>query len=655
MHRLASTLLFAVALAGGAASAASPAVSSLEGDYVGTLGPLHLRLHLVGAPAGGFTGTLDSPDQGAIGLPCTDITVEGRSLSFKVPKVEGSWTGVVDGDSLSGTWTQRAAMPLRFTRDRFVPAAKPSPVDGIWLGTLQAGAQALRIQVTVKSDAAGREYCALDSLDQGAAGLECAGVAFAARKLSFDVPAVHGHWSGELSADGQSLAGEWSQGIPLPLNFKRQQGPWAPPPTSFDPAIAPVDAEHMQAVLERDLAAALKTGAIAPGTGAGVAIGVISGNQRRVFAFGNAAADSIFEIGSITKTFTALMLAQMEARRMVSLDQPVRDFLPAGLIPPGTGPEISLLDLVTQSSGLPRLPDNLNPADPRNPYQGYAAPDLYRFLAQHGLDAPRERRFLYSNLGVGLLGQALANRAGIRYEELLAREVTVPLGLRDTGLTLTPTQTRRFITGHSADRLPAAPWDWDALAGAGAIRSTAEDLLTYLDAELHPATAVPAGRADLPAAATLAAALRRTQELRSDAAPPMRIAMAWLFEPATGNYWHNGATGGFSGFAFFNPAGDFGAVVLMNATVSAEGSFADSVGRHISQRLAGRQAVSLASVQRPAARILATAQPRAARRAAIAARRGSDICATARATAARSHSREAELSMRLPIDCAGQT
>jgi CubicO group peptidase (beta-lactamase class C family) len=118
-------------------------------------------------------------------------------------------------------------------------------------------------------------------------------------------------------------------------------------------------------------------------------------------------------------------------------------------------------------------------------------------------------------------------------------------------------------------------------------------MLTYLEANLHPESLQPA--AGSAAARTLFAALTQQHQLRADAMPGTRIALAWLFEAESGNYWHNGATGGYSAYAFFNPKGDYAAVVLLNTTLGSAGSFADRLGQHISQRLAGKPAISLAN------------------------------------------------------------
>ena len=561
----------------------------LVGDYSGMLGPLHLKLHLKTPATGAIEGTLDSVDQGAMGLPGANFHLDGKALSFDVPSVGGKWHGTVsdDGATLTGSWSQGQEIPLVFNRDQpFAAAEKPSPVDGIWLGTLSAGGANLRVQTQVKSDRAGKLYCSLNSLDQGAMDLACENVQLDGSRFSFEVPAVKGSWSGTLAESGNELAGTWTQGAPLPLRFTRQTSlakPKAPEPPKFGEAMPPVPLADLKSVLDRDLAEALKDGALAPSTGGGVAIGVLQHGTRRIFTYGPIKEDSIFEIGSVTKTFTGLILAQMVVQHKVKLDDPVRELLPPGTVAKPDGAEITLLDLATQHSGLPRMPDNFNPADLQDPYADYRPANLYEYLAKHGVSKPADAKFNYSNLGVGLLGQALANRAATTYPDLLKTLVAEPLKLNDTVVKLSPEQEKRFAQGHGPGHQPAHPWTLDALAGAGAVRSTAGDMLTYLEAQLHPDRT----------AGTLPAALAMCHDLRSDMSPNMKIGLAWLFETDTGNFWHNGATGAYSSYALFNPKEDFAVIVLFNATVSGKGSFADTLGQHIAQRLTGKPAVLL--------------------------------------------------------------
>ena len=580
------------------AVAQSPRVS---GDYSGVLGPLHLKLHLKWDGSGALAGTLDSLDQGARGLPCANFHFEEKALSFDVPSVGGKWHGTVsdNGSTLSGSWSQGQEIPLVFRRDEpFAAAEKPSSVDGIWLGTLEAGGAKLRIQVQVRSDRAGKEYCSLDSLDQGAMGLPCDNVQFGGTHFSFEVPTVHGRWSGTLAESGNELNGTWSQGKNFLLRLTRQTAALtvkASAPPKYEDAMPAVPVSQLKSVLDKELATALKEGALAPGSDGGVAIGVVQRGTRRIFVFGPVKEDSIFEIGSISKTFTGLMLAQMVTQRKVRLDEPVRELLPPGTVAKPAGTEITLVDLATQQSGLPRMPDNFHPADPQDPYADYRSANLYEFLAKHGVGKPADTRFNYSNLGLGLLGQALSDRAAKTYPELLRTEITGPLELKDTVVTLSPQQEERFAQGHSGPHQPAHAWRLDALAGAGGIRSTASDMLMYLEAQLHPdkvRSTAGSRAADAPSK-TLTAALQMSHELRAEALPMMKVGLAWLFETKTGAYWHNGATGGYSSYALFNPKEDYAVVVLFNTTINRKGSFADRLGEHIAERLSGKPAISL--------------------------------------------------------------
>jgi D-alanyl-D-alanine-carboxypeptidase/D-alanyl-D-alanine-endopeptidase len=377
----------------------------------------------------------------------------------------------------------------------------------------------------------------------------------------------------------------------LVLLVPRLAGAASGPLPGNDSALPPVSAADLQAVLDKDLAGALKTGQLAPSTGAGVCIAVVEHGVHRIFCYGTATPNSIFEIGSITKTFTALILSQLVEQGRVRFDEPVRQLLPPGTVAKPKGAEITLLDLATHHSGLPRMPDNFRPADSANPYADYHVANLYRFLAKQGVRKSAIPGLLYSNLGFGLLGQALAARSALPYPILLKEEVVDPLGLKDTTISLTPEQRARFISGHTDDHQPAHAWDLDALAGAGAIRSTAGDMLAYLEANLHPEFLKPVGGST--AASTISAALTQQHELRADAFPGIRIALAWLYESESGNYFHNGATGGYSSSAFFNPKDDYAAVVLLNTSLGAAGSFAERLGQHIGQRFAGKPAISL--------------------------------------------------------------
>src|SRR5689334_1020665 len=178
----------------------------------------------------------------------------------------------------------------------------------------------------------------------------------------------------------------------------------------------------------------------------GIVVGVIEAGRRRVVSVGSRSrgdarpldGDTLFEIGSITKVFTALLLAEAVQRGEVSLEEPVAKLLPAAVkVPARGGREITLLDLSTHSSGLPSLPSNLNPKDPANPYADYSVEQLYAFLSSAQLSRDVGSKYEYSNLGVGLLGHALALRDGQSYEQLVRSRISGPLGMPSTVITLT--------------------------------------------------------------------------------------------------------------------------------------------------------------------------------------------------------------------------
>lgn len=466
-------------------------------------------------------------------------------------------------------------------------APAPSPFTGVWLGTLHAGSKGLRIQLhlDLATTPAG---CSLDSLDQGAMGIPCTNVVASGTALSFDVPAVKGKASGTL--DGDTISGTWSQeGASLPLTMARQAKAIEAAKLAFDPEMPVVGIDKIQGVLDADFAP-LVAGELAPATGIGVTIGVYEKGEQRVFSYGAAKPDSVFEIGSITKTFTGLVLAQMVQQKQVRLDEPVRELLPKGtLVGAGSGAEITLLDLSAQRSGLPRMPDNFTPADEENPYADYDAKKLYAFIASHGVAAPSTPAFEYSNLGVGLLGQLLADRAHSTYEALVKREVLAPLGMHDTTVTMTPALAKRFLVGHGAHHAVAHAWDLAALAGAGAIRSTAGDMLVYLKAQLHPEALPTKGSAE---ARTLPAAIKASHEPQLDAGRGMHVALNWFRIDDLGEYWHNGATGGYSSFTLFDPERDFAVIVLVNRSID-DGTFADDIGKHVVARLLGKPAATV--------------------------------------------------------------
>lgn len=361
---------------------------------------------------------------------------------------------------------------------------------------------------------------------------------------------------------------------------------------TMDPAMRPLGPADLRRALDEDLREALRHGPLAPGAGGGVVIGVSQGGSRQVFAYGSATPDSVFPIASLTKPFTGLLLATMVQERRVRFDEPVRELIPAARLPPPGGPEITLLDLATHRSGLPSMPPTFRPTNRANPYADFDVRQLYLYLASRGVHRPADPRVMYSNLGFGLLGHALSTRAGVDYATLVRAVITAPLGMRDTVVELSPDQRRRLLQGYDEERRPVPVWEVDVLAGAGALQSTATDLLTWLDAHLHP---------ERLHSSTLSAALVASQQVRATVGADIGISLDWLVNAESGDAQHAGAMAGYSADAFFNPQRDVAAIVLSNVGPGTWVS-ADVLGEHLRARLRGTPAVSIAQAAIPAGR-----------------------------------------------------
>jgi len=288
--------------------------------------------------------------------------------------------------------------------------------------------------------------------------------------------------------------------------------------------------------------------------------------------------DTVFEIGSITKVFTALLLADAVARGEVKLTDPVAKYLPAeGRPKPFDNKPISLLDLVTHTSGLPSLPANFRPRDENNPYADYTAEQLYDFLSEY---APRYypgSHYEYSNLGFGLLGHVLALRARRGYEKLVVSRICEPLGLSDTCITLTPAMRKRLAQGHDKSLHPAPGWSFLTLAGAGALHSTANDMMRFLDA------AQGKRKTDLtPAFQSLLEVRRQTSQIG------VYAAAGWFVETAHNNELvvKDGGTGGYSSFIGYSARNGIATVLLSNTgylapPVIATWTTTPRIGRHL--------------------------------------------------------------------------
>lgn len=288
----------------------------------------------------------------------------------------------------------------------------------------------------------------------------------------------------------------------------------------------------------------------------GVVVGVLRDAEQETVALGDAPADALFEIGSVTKPFTGILLAELVRTGECALGDPVRRYLPEKVSVPRDGDrEITLGDLATHSAGLPRSPD-FAPRDHTDPYASFTVERLYEALGRTTLVAPIGARRAYSNYGFGLLGHALERAGGRSYGELLTERICAPLGLRETVVDPPPELRARRAHGHARSGERTPHWTPGAILGAGGIESTIGDMVAFVRANLDPA------------ATSIAPSLEEAQSPRGDRDGGLGWGLVTLQDRST-IVQKNGGTGGFSSFLAFNRPTRTGVVALCNAQTDA--------------------------------------------------------------------------------------
>ena len=277
-----------------------------------------------------------------------------------------------------------------------------------------------------------------------------------------------------------------------------------------------------------------------------------------------------FEIGSVTKTMTAALLAEFIARGEVSLGDPIAKLLPPGTpVPSFNGREITIADIVTHTSGLPAVPATYRPPDINNPYAGASERDLLDALAATRLTREPGSKWEYSNFAVILLSYALAKRSGNDYETLLRERLLLPLGMNETYVARRPSQVH-LAQGHLPNGTPAVPWDFHPdMAGVGGVRATLPDMLRYLEGQLGTR------------ASAVTPALEQTQK-QVASVDGHRMGMNWNLSTRNGHtrISHEGGTGGYSSFAGFDRTAKRAVVLLSDTALTASGGLG-SIGAHL--------------------------------------------------------------------------
>lgn len=308
----------------------------------------------------------------------------------------------------------------------------------------------------------------------------------------------------------------------------------------------------------------------------GIAVAVIEGGEIRFVSHGTIGRDdpapvnefTPFEAGSITKVFTSLLLAQLALEGEIDLDAPIADYLPKGTVVPDLdGKPITPFDLATHMSGLSGLPEEITAAGLENPYFGYTDTQLLDWLSRQQLVGPIGERFEYSNAGVALLGEVIEGVTDEPFAKTVEQRILFPLGMESSTLSLGAEKPEGMAIGHDASGTPAPYWDFDAVAPAGALITTASDLAKFI--------AAASGATETELRPAFEKMLERVRPLDTGS-----IGLGWFITP-TGSgeiVWHNGRTGGFSSFAGFERTSGNGVVVLSN--MSTEAGIND-IGMHL--------------------------------------------------------------------------
>lgn len=337
-------------------------------------------------------------------------------------------------------------------------------------------------------------------------------------------------------------------------------------------------ASHAAAVDEKELHAQLVERVDVRKWGTAIVVGISSPGGRQVVSYGTLALNdtrkadgaTVFEIASLTKVLTALVLADMAKQGQVKPESPVSTCLPDGAkIPQHGGKQITFVDLATHSSGLPLRPTNLASQTAANKYAGYTVQQLYQGLATFQLTRDPGSQFEYSNWAFGLLGNALAHCAGKSYESLLAERVTGPLGMRDTTFGPTGDTRTRLAAPYDAKLQPMANEGLGALNGSGGLYSTVNDMLKFID--------VFVGRGPQP---LTAAGVTMLEPRRPGDGPDTRMGLGWRVTTSKGvrTMWSSGRADGYRAFMGFDPVARVAVVALTNAATNGG---VDDIGWHI--------------------------------------------------------------------------
>lgn len=300
----------------------------------------------------------------------------------------------------------------------------------------------------------------------------------------------------------------------------------------------------------------------------GLAIGIIYNGKAGYYYYGETTRgnktlpdqETLFEIGSITKTFTATLLANAAITDSINLNDPITRYLPDSLIQNKALEKITFQNLANHTSGLPRLPDNINPDEPLDPYKDYDRSALFSYLKSYKQVNKPDSIYEYSNLGYGILGEILAYKKNSSFNELIEKTICTPLELKNTTEFPSGDKLTKFIPTYNEKGELTPHWHFLALSGAGALKSTIRDLLKFAESNINIPNTI------------LGKAIALTHKPSWLLSETQDLGLAWHIniENFQEIFWHNGGTFGSSSFLAFTPNKKIAVVVLANAAKSVD-------------------------------------------------------------------------------------
>lgn len=315
---------------------------------------------------------------------------------------------------------------------------------------------------------------------------------------------------------------------------------------------------------------------IQKGNTVGLSIGVFRNGTITTYNYGEIAqgtyklpdANNLYEIGSITKTFTATLLAYYANQGKVKLTDPITKYLPDSVVSNKALQGITLETLSNHTSGLPRLPDNFeyHSSHPDDPYRDYSVQDLFSYLRTCKLDSKPGENYAYSNLGVSLLGIILEKVSGKNFEQMVKQTICTPLGMKSTVQSLTPSLRQRFVKVYTETGKETTAWHFYSFAPCGALKSTVNNLLTFAKVNMFPNETA------------LSKAFQLTHRITYNK-NDLKLGLGWhmIVVNNVEYYFHDGGTYGCSSFLAFNAAKKLAVVVLSNCGASVTNVGADII------------------------------------------------------------------------------